>query len=125
MGVLCWHDGPSNTIPDNILTLSLVSGDVFDLLQLDFQNQRASTDLLVTSSAGHSVLISEGLGLIFGWTNLTFVKFDIPGTTAAETLPSLDNVVFVIPEPGSLVLLAVGLTGLGLASRKSDNIRGS
>jgi len=53
------------------------------------------------------------------------MNFDIPGTTAAETLPSLDNVVFVIPEPGSLVLLAVGLTGLGLASRKSDNIRGS
>ena len=98
LGVLCWHDGPSNTIEDNILTLSLVSGGAFDLVQLDFVNQRALTALIVSSSAGDIMTITEGLGIAFGWTNITFVKFDIPGTTAAGTLPSLDNVVVNVSD---------------------------
>lgn len=71
LGVLYWHDGPVNADEDNILKLSLVSGEPFDLVQLDFGNHRTPTEVMVTSAAG----------IVFNWSNLTYVEFDMPGMT--------------------------------------------
>jgi len=98
--VLCWHDGESNTIVDNILTLSF-GGDPFDLLELDFGNNRGTTNLIVTSSTGDTMTINVGMAIAFNWTDITFVTFDIPDDTGTSaTIPFLDNVVVrTVGEP--------------------------
>ena len=103
------------------------SGGLFDLLDLDVVGFSGTTTL--TANTGPSLALPASLGnFVFpaGWTGLSSVTWnaEVPEFEASmaidnlEFRPSSGDHTPVIPEPGSLTLMGLGLAGLGLRRRK-------
>lgn len=99
----------------NSLDQSKVRIDMFGAL-FDFQS-------LVSSSFGGRIAFSDGTSELFGdfstqpvmvtfsgHTNLTWIEL----SSRSNDFLRVDNITFSVPEPSALVLIAIGLTGLGI-----------
>lgn len=101
------------------------TGGLFDLLQLDIVGFSAPTTL--NANTGPSLVLPASFGTFFfpgGWTGLSSVTWDAE-TPERNAEMAIDNLEFrpsvdgaVIPEPGSLTLMGLGLAGLSLRRRK-------
>ena len=71
---------------------------------------------------GFSLLINSGSDLVYGWMKVTFQDDGVtPGVIhewAYESTPNSGILVGVVPEPGSLLLFGVGITGILLRRRR-------
>ena len=116
----------------NIL-LNYSGGDTFNLLSLDFGGGNlgdpstwASTLTLTGLTADGDMLIDvetidssfTGLSMLSlsNWRNLTQVTFSVTGGDY-----SLDSLNLTVPEPGSALLLALGLMGMAVSRKRGQD----
>ena len=123
---------PSND--DNLsfgeeITISLISGGVFNWTVTEFReddhNLAALTDTLtVTTNGGTLSATTFGDELSMTYTGITSITYGFGGASpdnyyiavADLTLPPITNTE--VPEPGTLLVLGLGIVGLGIARRK-------
>ena len=123
-GVLAFRTFTNGT-PGALLTND--GGALFDLESLEVDSFGISQTFTATASSG-AVFTFTGTGLVDfstaagDWTNLSSVNFQYSGSSTSESI-TLDNITVnksaVIPEPGSIVVLA-SLGGLAWMKRRRD-----
>ena len=91
----------SGTTTEQLLSQSSTVGAFGSTVS--FSDMIALTDLSIASPNG----------------KITFTLFETPNSSGAGTRIQLDNVA-VVPEPGTLALLGLGLIGFGLSRKKKN-----
>ncbi len=110
-GELRWHDVPS----DNDIIMTRVDGMAFDILSLDALAGAAFS--IITTAGTFNSAGGLALGVTVNLLGVLSATFDTPGTLIAR-LDNINTVKSVIPEPGTLAILGLGLAGLGVARRR-------
>ena len=123
---------PSND--DNLslgeeITISLVSGGLFNWTVTEFRdddhNLATLTDTLTVTTNGCTLSATTfGDELSMTYTGITSITYGFGGASpdnyyiavADLTLPPITNTE--VPEPGTLLVLGLGIVGLGIARRK-------
>lgn len=121
---------------NEVLTMSLLGGGLFDLASIDFgefDSLTSTSAISVSGSGGENILITlDGIGdgvggvtdfqnELFGWTNLSWVTFDAVDEGTGVHSWSMDNInvsYSSVPETGTIAMLGLGLLGLGFGRRR-------
>ena len=105
------------TLPTDLWTIASFT---FELTGLDVEVQTADT--LTVSGTGIISSTTPGLDAVPGFWRMTSQApgLDVPG----ETIFSFSSSSTAIPEPSSLLLMSLGVTGLAMASgRREQGLR--
>lgn len=99
---------------------SLISLEVWDI-------DAGSGPITLTSSTGATQLVISTATVVFGpgFRNVSFVQIDVPDP-GADRFISIDTIqVAAVPEPGTLMLLSLGLGGAALVRGRARRGKGT
>jgi hypothetical protein len=121
---LYFHNGPSN--PDNITWRLSYGGSAFNFFDIDITGLfNGGTALTITGSNSNTeVLTSAGEYSLFGFSSVTWVKFDLSpdGGDQAVGFNSLVVGTTGAPEPGTLGLLGLGISAALVLKRRQQQL---